>query len=181
MRRLLLAAAISALVFGASACSIEAGTGAVPTAAAPQAAPGAGSSSAASGGASAPATPGAAGTASNAGDAALSGDTEAICNQAAKIGGQFGALFAQDLKLLIAAESAQGNDVSAQVQQKATRDLANYSTALAGLSKLAADPTLKLALADMSKQVTALKGDVRKLDDRKLAALGATLDSACGR
>jgi len=180
MRRLLFAAAVSALLLGASACSTDpAGTGVVPTAVAPLPAPGAGIPvSAAPGTGSAPAQPGGA---SNSGDAALSGDTDAICNQAAKTGGQFGAQFAQDLKLLIAAESAQGTDVKSQVLQKTTRDVENYAFALADLSKLAADAAVKRALADMSKQVTALKGDVRKLDDRKLAGLRATLDAACGR
>jgi hypothetical protein len=31
----------------------------------------------------------------------------------------------------------------------------------------------------MSRQVSVLKGDVRKLDAKKLAALRTTLDSAC--
>jgi hypothetical protein len=180
MRRLHRAALVSALVLGVAACSTDkTGTGAAPTAAAPPPAPGAGiPASAPPSGGSAPAS---ASPSNQSGDAALSGDTEAICGQAAKVSGQFGAQFAQDLKLLIAAESAEGTDVKSQVLQKTTRDVENYSSALSGLSKLAADPTLKRALADMSKQVTALKGDVRKLDDRKLAGLRTTLDSACGR
>jgi hypothetical protein len=115
----------------------------------------------------------------SAGDAALAGNTDAICDQAAKTGGEFAATFAQDLKLLIDAESAQDNAQAAKVKAKTSRDVDNYAFALADMSKLAADPALKRALADMSQQVSVLKGDVRKLDAKKLAALRTTLDSAC--
>jgi ABC-type methionine transport system ATPase subunit len=83
------------------------------------------------------------------------------------------------LKLLIDAESAQDNAQAAKVKAKTSRDVDNYAFALADMSKLAADPALKRALADMSQQVSVLKGDVRKLDAKKLAALRTTLDSAC--
>ena len=179
MRRLFLAAAIGAVVLGAAGCSADGTPSALVT---PQAGAPVGGGAPLPGGASAAAngsTPG--GTAgANAGDAALSGNTQAICNQAAKTGGQFGSMFAQDLKLLIDAESAKDQLLSGKVQQKATRDVENYSFALNDLSKLAADPTVKQALADMGKQVTALKGDVRKIDDKKLDGLRATLDKACG-
>jgi hypothetical protein len=56
----------------------------------------------------------------------------------------------------------------------------NYSYALNDLAKLAADPAVSTALADMSKQVNALKGDLRKLDETKLNGLRSTLDQACG-
>ncbi|WP_433793831.1 hypothetical protein [Actinoplanes sp. CA-252034] len=49
------------------------------------------------------------------------------------------------------------------------------------MSKLAADPTVKKALSAMGAQVTALKGDVTKLNEKKLADLHAVLDKACGR
>jgi len=42
------------------------------------------------------------------------------------------------------------------------------------------DPALKKALAAMSRRVTALNGDVSKIDDRELAGLRTTLDEACG-
>jgi hypothetical protein len=119
--------------------------------------------------------------AKNAGDAALAGNTAAICTQAAKTGGQFAAMFAYDLKVLIDAESAKDKDLAGKAQQKTSRDVDNYSYALTDMSKLVADPTVKKALAAMGKQVTALKGDVRKLDDSKLQELGATLDKACGK
>jgi hypothetical protein len=181
MRRLLLAAAIGAVVLGTAGCSIDKTPSAAVT---PQAAAPAGAGASLPGGASsAPANgskPGGAAGA-NAGDAALAGNTQAICNQAAKTGGQFGSMFAQDLKLLIDAESAKDQDLSGKVKQKTARDVENYSFALNDLSKLAADPTVKQALADMSRQVTALKGDVRKIDDKKLDGLRATLDKACGK
>jgi hypothetical protein len=49
------------------------------------------------------------------------------------------------------------------------------------MSKLAADPAVKKALSTMGAQVTALKGDVTKLDEKKLTELHAVLDKACGR
>jgi hypothetical protein len=180
MRRLLLAAAIGAVVLGAAGCSTDKTPGATAT---PPAGATPGTAASLPAVASAPpngSKPGGA-TGANAGDAALSGNTQAICNQAAKTGGQFGAMFAQDLKLLIDAESAKDKDLSGKVKQKTTRDVENYSFALNDLSKLAADPTVKQALADMGKQMTALKGDVRKIDDAKLDKLRATLDKACGK
>ena len=147
MRRLLLAAAIGTVVLGAAACSTDktpdspAQTGATGTGQIGGASLPAGASPAANG-----SKPGGAAGA-NAGDAALSGNTKAICNQAGKT----------------------------------TRDVENYSFALNDMSKLAADPTLKQALADMGRQVTALKGDVRKIDDKKLDKLRSTLDKACGK
>jgi hypothetical protein len=116
----------------------------------------------------------------NAGDAALAGNTGAICAQAEKTGGAFAATFAQDLKLLIDAASADDPDLAAKAEEKTRRDVQNYSFALKDLSRLAADRAVAKALGDMSKQVTALEGDVRKLDDRKLAALRGKLDQACG-
>ena len=184
MRRLLLAAAIGAVVLGAAGCSADQSPSATVTPQAGVPADGGAPVPGASlpGGASAPANgakPGGA-TGANAGDAALAGNTQAICNQAAKTGGQFGSMFASDLKLLIDAESAKDQVMSGKVKQKTTRDVENYAFALNDLSKLAADPTVKQALADMSKQTTALKGDVRKIDDKKLDQLRATLDKACG-
>ena len=38
----------------------------------------------------------------------------------------------------------------------------------------------KFGFGEMSKQVGALKGDVRELDGKKLAAIGGGLDKACG-
>jgi hypothetical protein len=173
MRRLLLAAAIGAVVLGAAGCS----TDKTPTG--PATTPPVGFTP--QPGASAPAGAAKPGGAGSTGDAALSGNTQAICNQAAKTGGQFGSMFAQDLKLLIDAQSAKDKDLSGKVQQKTVRDVENYSFALNDMSKLAADPVLKQALADMGKQVTALKGDVRKIDDKKLDKLRGTLDKACGK
>jgi hypothetical protein len=116
----------------------------------------------------------------NAGDAALAGNTRAICDQARKTSGNFAATFAQDLKLLIDAASADDPALVAKAEEKTRRDVQNYSFALKDMSQLAADPTVKKALADMGKQVTALQGDVRRIDDRRLAALSGTLDRACG-
>ncbi len=176
MRRLLCATAVSGafLLLGAG-CSADdpATTTAAPTpvtsgATAPAAAGGATGSAAAT-------------AAPQSGDAALSGNTAAICQQAAKTGGDAAKNFAQDLKLLIDAESAQDADQVAKAKAKTTRDVQNYSYALTDMSKLAADPALKAALADMGKQVTALKGDVMKIDAGRLTKLQETLDRACGK
>jgi len=177
MRRLLLAARAGSIVLGVvllgtAGCSTDQTPSARATpqvAGAPQlgATPSVGA-----------AKPGSAGAGN--GDAALSGNTPAICNQAAKTGGQFGSMFAQDRKLLVDAEAAKDQDLAGKVQQKATRDVENYAFALSDMSKLAADPVVKQTLAGLSTQVTALKGDVHKIDDKKLADLRATLGKACG-
>ncbi|MEU8664057.1 hypothetical protein AB0C31_46310, partial [Actinoplanes philippinensis] len=69
----------------------------------------------------------------------------------------------------------------AKAQEKVTRDLQNFSFALLDMSKLAADAEVKKALGTMGAQVTALKGDVTKLNEKKLTELHAVLDKACGR
>jgi len=173
MRRLLCATAVSGtLLLLGSGCSSDdpAGTTAAPAPAASGTVPATGGGATAS----APAAGG------GSGDAALSGNGDAICQQAAKTGGDAAQNFALDLKLLIDAESAQDADQVAKAKAKTTRDVENYSYALTDMSKLAADPALSAALADMGKQVTALKGDVRKLDAAQLTKLQETLDKACG-
>lgn len=129
------------------------------------------------------ATPGAGNSArpdAAAGDAALSEDTDAICEQAARTSTAFGKTFAEDYRLLTQA-AKQGGQAETEAKQKATRDVQNFSYALLDMSKLAADPAVKKALAAMGSQVTALKGDLDKINDKKLAKLHATLDKACGR
>ncbi|MEV7625412.1 hypothetical protein [Actinoplanes sp. NPDC089786] len=111
------------------------------------------------------------------GDAALSKDTKAICTQADKVTAQFGATFTRDLKVLTGATDA----VKAEVEQKTKRDVQNFSFVLKDLSTLAGDAGLKKALGEMSTEVKALNGDVRKLDADKLGELSGTLDKACGR
>ncbi|MEV6306727.1 hypothetical protein AB0M02_45530 [Actinoplanes sp. NPDC051861] len=115
-----------------------------------------------------------------AGDAALSKDTDAICEQASRTSTSFGKTFTEDYRLLIEAAS-QGGQAETEAKQKASRDVENFSFALLDMSKLAADPEVKKALATMGAQVTALKGDLSKIDDKKLAKLQATLDKACGK
>ncbi|GAA3341951.1 hypothetical protein GCM10020358_35220 [Amorphoplanes nipponensis] len=175
MRRLLCVTAVSgAFLLSGAGCSSDepAGTASAPTSVTP------GASAPAAGGSAGPA---AAGPSAGSGDAALSGNSEAICQQAAKTGGDAAKNFAQDLKLLIDAQSAQDADQVAKAKAKTTRDVENYSYALTDMSKLAADPALKAALADMGRQVTALKGDVTKLDADRLTKLQETLDQACGK
>ncbi|NMO57232.1 hypothetical protein HH310_39425 [Actinoplanes sp. TBRC 11911] len=124
----------------------------------------------------APADPSAAASA----DRALTGDTQAICDQAARTGAGFGEMFIDDLQLRVDS-AAQGDQAKAQAQQKITRDVQNYSVALADMAALTTDAALKQALSRMSKEVTALKGDVTKIDSSKLADLAAMLDRACGK
>ncbi|WP_199514025.1 hypothetical protein [Nucisporomicrobium flavum] len=173
MRRVLCAAVLSsALLLGACSTDKSADT---PAAATPAASVPAGTPT--SGGSSAPAPRS---SAAGKGDAALKGNTKAICDQAAKTGGDAAKNFAQDLKLLIDAESAQDKAAVAAAKAKTTRDVENYSFALGDMAKLASEPQLKKALGAMSKQVSALKGDVRKLDAEKLDGLQETLSKACG-
>ncbi|WP_229076487.1 hypothetical protein [Actinoplanes sp. DH11] len=178
------AAGLSALLLALAGCSGgdsgDAGDSGA-TAAAPVATAPAGAS-AASAAASAPAageSTGKGGTPAK-GDAALSADSEAICEQASRTSTAFGQTFAEDYRLLTEA-AGQGGQAKTNAEQKAARDVQNFSFALHDMAKLAADAKLKDALAAMGDQVTALKGDLEKLDDKKLAALHATLDKACGR
>ncbi|AEV82272.1 hypothetical protein ACWT_1254 [Actinoplanes sp. SE50] len=113
-------------------------------------------------------------------DAALSADTASICAQAARTSTSFGSTFAADYRLLIDAASG-GATAKAQAKEKATRDVDSFSYALRDMAKLTSDPKVKKALDAMGRQVTALKGDVAKIDDKKLADLHAELDAACGR
>ncbi|MEU8231387.1 hypothetical protein AB0C12_17475 [Actinoplanes sp. NPDC048967] len=175
MRRLLCATAVSgAFLLSGAGCSAD---DPAATTAAPAPATSGAAAPAASGGTTGSAAPSAS---PQSGDAALSGNSSAICQQAAKTGGDAAKNFAQDLKLLIDAQSAQDADQVAKAKAKTTRDVENYSYALTDMSKLASEPALKAALADMGKQVTALKGDVTKIDAAQLTKLQETLDKACG-
>ncbi|RSM51088.1 hypothetical protein DMB66_42680 [Actinoplanes sp. ATCC 53533] len=175
MRRLLCATAVSgALLLLGAGCSSDdqAGTTAAP---APLAS---GASAPAVGGATTSSAP-AAGP--GPGDVALAGNSDAICQQAAKTGADAAGTFAEDLKLRIDAESAQDADQVAKAKAKTTRDVENYAYALTDMSKLASEPALKAALADMGKQVATLRGDVLKMDAALLTKLRGTLDKACGK
>ena len=167
--RLGLAAAATLLT--AAGCSGDADAD---DAAAPAAPPTAGRSAAAV--KPAPVDPSAAASA----DAALAGNTKAICAQAARASSNFGTVFIADLKLQIEA-AGKGAAAEQQARQKTTRDVQNYSFALADMAKLTTDSQLKKALTQMSKQVTALKGDVTKINADKMSELTATLDKACGK
>jgi hypothetical protein len=113
-------------------------------------------------------------------DKALSGNTGAICDQAARTSTSFGQTFIADLQMQIDAAS-KGAAAKAQAQEKINRDVSSYSSALSGMAELASDKALKSALTTMSKQVNALKGDVAKLDPDKMSAISGTLDKACGK
>ena len=113
-------------------------------------------------------------------DAALSGNTKAICDQAARTSASFGKTFVADLKLQTDA-AAKGGEAKAEVTRKITRDVQSYSYALAEMAKLTDDKTLKSTLTGMSKEVTALKGDIKKIDADKMSDLTADLDKACGK
>ena len=113
-------------------------------------------------------------------DKALSGNTKAICDQAARTTTSFGQTFLADLQLQINAAS-QGAAAKAQAQEKIDRDVSNFSSALSGMAGLADNKALKSALSQMGKQVKAFKGDVSKINADKMSALSATLDKACGR
>jgi hypothetical protein len=113
-------------------------------------------------------------------DKALSCNTKAICDQAARTTTGFGQTFIADLQMQINA-AGQGAAAKAQAQEKIDRDVSSFSSALAGMAKLADDKALKSALTQMSKQVQAFKGDVTKINAEKMSSITATLDKACGR
>lgn len=180
MRRHLAATAVlGTTLFLAAACSGDADSSSTTTAtttATTGPTPATGSSAAAGGGTTTTVDPKAAAS----GDAALAGNTKAICDQAARTSTQFGETFIADLKLQIEA-AGKGTEAKAQAQQKVDRDVQNYSYALTDMAKLTTDPALKKALTDMSTEVKALKGDVTKLNAEKMSELTATLDKACGK
>ncbi|SNY35524.1 hypothetical protein [Paractinoplanes atraurantiacus] len=169
--RLALPALAAASLLSLAACSGGAADEA-PAGQAPAATPGASVAPAPP----APVDPSAAASA----DAALGGDTEAICAQAGRVSTAFGETFIADLKLQIDAAS-QGATAKQQADQKIERDVTSYSYALADMAKLTTDPALKKALTDMSKQVTALKGDLTKINAEKMSQITGTLDKACGK
>jgi len=113
-------------------------------------------------------------------DAVLAGDTKEICAQAERVRGSFGKTFIADLKLKIDV-AGQGDDAQRQAAEKISRDVQNYSYALAGMAELTADAALKKALTDMSAQVKALKGDLSTINSDRMSQLTARLDQACGR
>jgi hypothetical protein len=119
-------------------------------------------------------------SAASAAESALTGNTKAICEQAARTSASFGETFIADLRLQIDAP-AKGGHAKTQADQKVTRDVQNYSYALADMAKLTTDAALKKALNQMSAQVMALKGDVTKINADKMSELSATLDKACGK
>jgi hypothetical protein len=113
-------------------------------------------------------------------DKALSGNTKAICAQATRVSTQFALTFAQDVKLLVDASSDAEPAAVQKAKEKTSRDVENFSFALGDMGKLTDDAAVKKALLSMSKKVGALKGDVRKLDDKKLTEISSGLDDACG-
>jgi hypothetical protein len=169
MRRLLVLTSVILLAAGCSTGKNEAEPNAAPAPAPGVSAPAADTAGSAQNG-------GAKG-----GDAALKGNTAAICNQAAKTSGDFAATFAQNLKLQIDAASAKDAAAAQKAEQKAVRDVQNYAYALTDMSKLAADQAVAKALGDMGKQVGTFKADISAIDEEKLAGLRATLDKACGK
>jgi hypothetical protein len=172
MRRLWATAASGAVLLLSAGCSTEPGTSG-------SAAPAAPTTGAAVSGPAPSAR--ASGVPQTTGDAALAGNTGAVCSQAARLSGQAAAAYAENLKILVDASSAKNKDLTAKAKEETERDIESWSFALADLSKLVADPGVKKALGDMSKQVVKLKADVQKIDDAELAKVRATLDTACGK
>ncbi len=113
-------------------------------------------------------------------DTALRDDTRAICDQAERVGADAGRNFVADLKLLADAESAEDAAAATKAREKTTRDVQNYASALLDMAGLANDAGLKEALSQMAKEVSAIEGDVRKMDADKLAALQGELTAVCG-
>lgn len=173
MRRLLCATALSGTLLLLGACTTS---GSADSAADPVSAP----VPSAAAGPTAQGVPSSGSSGSAQGDAALKNDTDAICAQATRVSGEFGQAFATDLKLVIDAESSGDKQAIEAAQSKTKRDVQNFSSALGDMSSLANDAAVKKALAAMSKEVSSLQGDVRKLDASALEGLQETLDKACG-
>ncbi|MEV6489549.1 hypothetical protein AB0M20_13125 [Actinoplanes sp. NPDC051633] len=114
------------------------------------------------------------------GAAAGAAPKDAICEQATRVSTQFAKTFADDIKALVDASSKADPAAADQVKKKTARDVENYAFALRDMAGHTEDPKVSKALGEMSKQVGALKGDVRELDEEKLAAIGGGLDKACG-
>jgi hypothetical protein len=173
MRRLVPLLVLPVLAVAVGGCSGGDDTGtaaAAPTAVTESPAGGA------TGGVPAPVDPSVAASA----DKALSSNTKAICEQAARTSTSFGQTFIADLQLQIDAASKDAA-AKAGAQEKIDRDVSSYSSALSGMAELADDKALKSALTQMSKQVNALKGDVTKINQDKMNAISGTLDKACGK
>ena len=113
-------------------------------------------------------------------DAALAGDTKAICAQAERATTGFGETFIADLKLQIEA-AGKGEEAKRQADEKISRDVRNFSFALADMAGLTTDPALKKALTEMSAQVKAFQGDISKINQERMSAISGRLDQACGR
>ncbi|WP_127504814.1 hypothetical protein [Actinoplanes solisilvae] len=113
-------------------------------------------------------------------DAALAGDTKAICAQAERATTSFGETYIADLKLKIDA-AAEGAEAARRADEKISRDVRNFSFALADMAGLTTDPALKKALTEMSTQVKAFGGDITKINAEKMSAISGRLDKACGR
>jgi hypothetical protein len=174
MRRHLAASVVLAPLLLAAACSDRSGSATpAPDATATPAPAVAGSGAAA---ASARVDPAAAASA----DAALSGNTTAICAQAGRTSAAFGKTFTADRRLQIDA-AGKGADAAAQAKQQVERDVRNYSFALADMARLTNDPRLKTTLAAMSRQVTSFAGDLKKINATGMSQLSETLDKACGK
>jgi hypothetical protein len=171
MRRLWATAVSGAVIVLSAGCSTETPSAGSPTPAAP----------AASVAAVAPTASTGASTGPNAGDVALAGNTDAICNQASKVAGNAAATYATNKKILVDAEKAKDKDLAQKAEAKAVRDVQGWAYALDDMSKLVADKTVKKALSDMSKDVVKLKGDVTKINDATFSKLSGKLDKACGK
>jgi hypothetical protein len=174
MRRLWATAVSGAVLLLSAGCSTETPSAGAPTPAAPASvgAPTAAAPPTASTGASA---------GPDAGDVALAGNTDAICNQASKVGGNAAATYATNKKILVDAEKAKDKDLAQKAEAKAVRDVQSWAYALEDMSKLVADKAVKEALSDMSKDVVKLKGDVKKINDATFTKLSSKLDKACGK
>jgi hypothetical protein len=168
MRRLVAAVAVTSALLVAGCSTDKTGTTAGATPAVSAGAPASRSTARPDAGAAAAA------------DAALSGNTAAVCAQARTTGTNAQDNFAQDRKLLSDAQTAKDKAAVSAAKEKASRDVENYAYALGDMSKLVADPTVKQALATMSTDVTAAKGDLAKIGPEQLGKLAGTLAKACG-
>lgn len=170
MRRLLVAAASGAVLLLGAGCSTD-------KAAEPAAAPAPTGAVAPTGAAPAPSVTDAAGKPVDAGDAGLASNTDAICTQATKVSGAAVTTFTRDAGALA---DNKGKPEAQRVEERVRRGLEGWAFALRDLGNLTDDGALKKAFGTQSGKVQKLsEGDLYKVRESQLTAIGKDVDKAC--
>lgn len=176
MRRLLVTAAIAAVLLTATGCSGErdgvAGSG--PSGASPS--PGVPSPGAATPGGSPSGPGGSPGT--DTGPAG--GNGKEVCEAATRASTQSVQTFVAELGKSLQAASANDTAGAQAAQRKAEAALRTWGTAMREQSSRATDARLKAVLAEIATEVATMKASIESVDENKLAQLQQRLDQLCG-